>query len=235
MIDIQEITKTYFLGDVRVEALRGISMNIAEGQFVAVIGSSGSGKSTLMHILGCLDRPTNGKYYFSGRDVSKLSVDEQARIRNEQIGFVFQSFNLLPRTPAIENVELPLLYGAEKLSRSHRKDRASKALDAVGLSDRADHHPSQLSGGQQQRVAIARALLNEPDILLADEPTGNLDSRTSIDIMQTFQKLNKEQGLTIIIITHERIIAEYASRIIELADGKILSDDVTSQSSESKL
>ncbi len=224
MVRIEDLTKTYLIGEVRVEALRGVSLSIAKGDFVAVVGSSGSGKSTLMHILGCLDRPTSGKFYFAGRDVSELSADDQALIRNEQIGFVFQSFNLLPRTPAVENVELPLLYTKQRLSRAERRSRAVAALEQVGLSDRADHQPNQLSGGQQQRVAIARALMNEPDILLADEPTGNLDSRTSVDIMETFQALNAERGITIVIITHERVIAEYASRVIELADGQILSD-----------
>ena len=224
MIRIEDLTKTYHLGEVEVRALRGVSLDIASGDFVAVIGSSGSGKSTLMHILGCLDRPTSGRYWFAGQDVSGLSPDEQAAIRNERIGFVFQSFNLLPRTPAVENVELPLLYTEKPLSRRERRERASAALAAVGLADREMHHPSQLSGGQQQRVAIARALMNDPDLLLADEPTGNLDSRTSIEIMETFQRLNEERGITIVIITHERVIADYASRTIELADGQLQAD-----------
>ncbi len=224
MIRTEELTKTYALGEVSVEALRGVSVEIEAGELVAVVGASGSGKSTLMHILGCLDRPTNGKYFLSGKDVSELSSDEQARIRNQQIGFVFQSFNLLPRTPAVDNVELPLLYNAERLTRSERRDRALAALDAVGLSERAAHHPSQLSGGQQQRVAIARALMNDPRLLLADEPTGNLDTKTSVDIMTTLHALNEKRGLTIVIITHERVIAEYASRIIELSDGLITED-----------
>lgn len=224
MIVTQELTKTYTLGEVSVQALRGISLEIDDGELIAVVGSSGSGKSTLMHILGCLDRPTSGKYFLSGRDVSALSADERALIRNERIGFVFQSFNLLPRTPAVENVELPLLYSPESLSRAERRKRAESALESVGLADRAEHQPSQLSGGQQQRVAIARALMNSPDLLLADEPTGNLDSHTSLEIVETFQTLNRERGLTIVIITHERMIAEYASRIIELKDGELLTD-----------
>jgi len=224
LIRTEDLTKTYSLGEVSVEALRGVSLEIKAGELVAVVGSSGSGKSTLMHILGCLDRPTSGKYFLSGGDVSELSSDEQARIRNQQIGFVFQSFNLLPRAPAVDNVELPLLYNAERLTRAERRERAFPALDSVGLSDRALHHPSQLSGGQQQRVAIARSLMNEPNLLLADEPTGNLDSKTSVEIMKTLRTLNGERGLTIVIITHERVIAEYASRIIELSDGLIAED-----------
>jgi len=224
LIRTEELTKTYSLGEVSVAALRGVSLEIEAGELVAVVGSSGSGKSTLMHILGCLDQPTSGKYFLSGKDVSELSSDERARIRNQQIGFVFQSFNLLPRTPAVENVELPLLYNAERLTRAERHKRALAALDSVGLSDRAAHHPSQLSGGQQQRVAIARSLMNDPSLLLADEPTGNLDSKTSVDIMKTLRALNEERGLTIIIITHERVIAEYASRLIELSDGLITED-----------
>ena len=224
LIRTADLTKTYSLGEVSVEALRGVSLEIKAGELVAIVGSSGSGKSTLMHILGCLDRPTSGKYFLSGGDVSQLSSDEQARIRNQQIGFVFQSFNLLPRAPAVDNVELPLLYNAERLTRAERRERAFAALDSVGLSDRALHHPSQLSGGQQQRVAIARSLMNKPNLLLADEPTGNLDSKTSVDIMKTLRTLNGERGLTIVIITHERVIAEYASRVIELSDGLISED-----------
>lgn len=207
-----------------MEALRGVSLEIEGGEFVAVIGPSGSGKSTLMHILGCLDRPTSGRYRLGGRDVSEISPDERAALRNRQIGFVFQSFNLLPRTPAVENVELPLLYNGGKLSRGERRNRALEMLASLGLSDRALHHPNQLSGGQQQRIAIARALINSPGLLLADEPTGNLDSQTSREIMDLFRRLNAERGLTLVVITHERNIAECASRIVELRDGRVESD-----------
>jgi putative ABC transport system ATP-binding protein len=224
-ISVRELKKTYAVGEVQVEALRGVSLEIADGEFVAVIGPSGSGKSTLMHILGCLDRPTAGRYLLGGRDVSEISPDERASIRNREIGFVFQSFNLLPRTPAIENVELPLLYNGGKLSRAERRSRALEMLSSLGLSDRALHHPNQLSGGQQQRVAIARALVNSPGLLLADEPTGNLDSQTSLEIMELFRRLNAERGLTLVVITHERNIAECASRIVELRDGRVESDN----------
>ncbi|MBI4484733.1 MAG: ABC transporter ATP-binding protein, partial [Acidobacteria bacterium] len=195
------------------------------GEFVTVVGPSGSGKSTLMHILGCLDQPTSGKYLLSGRDVSRLSDDELSGIRNRQLGFVFQGFNLLARTSALENVELPLLYtNSGGISPAARRERAKAALETVGLADRADHHPNQLSGGQQQRVAIARALLNNPSILLADEPTGNLDSRTSIEVMDIFQKLKDERNITIVLITHEQQVAEYGSRIVTFRDGHIVSD-----------
>ncbi len=223
-ISVRELKKTYVVGEVQVEALRGVSLEIEDGEFVAVIGPSGSGKSTLMHILGCLDRPTSGRYLLGDEDVSAISSDERASLRNRQIGFVFQSFNLLPRTPAVENVELPLLYNGGKLSRSERRSRALDMLGSLGLSDRALHHPNQLSGGQQQRVAIARALINSPALLLADEPTGNLDSQTSREIMDLFRRLNEERGLTLVVITHERNIAECASRIVELRDGKVESD-----------
>ena len=223
-ISVRDLKKTYAVGEVQVEALRGVSLEIEDGEFVAVIGPSGSGKSTLMHILGCLDRPTSGRYLLEEKDVSEISPDERASLRNRQIGFVFQSFNLLPRTPAVENVELPLLYNGGKLSRSQRRSRALEMLASLGLSDRALHHPNQLSGGQQQRVAIARALMNSPGLLLADEPTGNLDSQTSREIMDLFRRLNQERGLTLVIITHERVIAECASRIIELRDGRVESD-----------
>jgi putative ABC transport system ATP-binding protein len=223
-ISVRDLKKTYAIGEVQVEALRGVSLEIEDGEFVAVIGPSGSGKSTLMHILGCLDRPTSGKYFLGERDVSEISPDERAALRNRQIGFVFQSFNLLPRTPAVENVELPLLYNGGKLSRSERRRRALEMLSSLGLSDRALHHPNQLSGGQQQRVAIARALVNSPGLLLADEPTGNLDSQTSREIMDLFRRLNGERGLTLVVITHERNIAECASRVVELKDGRVERD-----------
>ena len=223
-ISVRDLKKTYAVGEVEVEALRGVSLEIEDGEFVAVIGPSGSGKSTLMHILGCLDRPTSGRYLLGEKDVSEISPDERASLRSRQIGFVFQSFNLLPRTPAVENVELPLLYNGGTLSRSQRRSRALEMLASLGLSDRALHHPNQLSGGQQQRVAIARALINSPGLLLADEPTGNLDSQTSREIMELFRRLNQERGLTLVIITHERNIAECASRIVELRDGTVESD-----------
>jgi putative ABC transport system ATP-binding protein len=223
-IEVRDLRKTYAVGEVQVEALRGVSLEIEDGEFVAVIGPSGSGKSTLMHILGCLDRPTSGRYFLGDRDVSAISPDERASLRNRQIGFVFQSFNLLPRTPAVENVELPLLYNGGKLSRSERRRRALDMLASLGLSDRALHHPNQLSGGQQQRVAIARALVNSPGLLLADEPTGNLDSQTSGEIMDLFRRLNVERGLTLVLITHERDIARCATRIVELKDGRVESD-----------
>jgi putative ABC transport system ATP-binding protein len=225
-ISVRELTKTYTVGEVQVQALNGVSLDIEGGEFVAVVGPSGSGKSTFMHILGCLDRPSSGRYLLGDQDVSSLTPDERAAIRNRSIGFVFQSFNLLPRTPAVENVELPLLYNGEKLSRAERRKRALELLASLGLADRALHHPNQLSGGQQQRVAIARALVNNPGLLLADEPTGNLDSGTSIEIMDLFQKLNAERGLTLVVITHERSIAEYASRVVEFKDGRITSDEL---------
>jgi putative ABC transport system ATP-binding protein len=224
LIRIKELVKTYQVGDVAVRALRGVTLDVDAGEFVAVVGPSGSGKSTFMHILGCLDQPTSGEYWLEDRDVSRLNDDELSAIRNRQIGFVFQGFNLLARTSALENVELPLLYGPGKVSVADRRRRARAALDAVGLADRADHHPNQLSGGQQQRVAIARALLNNPSILFADEPTGNLDSRTSVEVMDIFQRLKDERGITIVLITHEQQVAEYGSRIITFKDGQIVSD-----------
>ncbi len=224
LIQIDDLSKTYVVGDVKVFALRKVSLEIAAGEFVTIVGPSGSGKSTFMHILGCLDKPTSGNYVLNGRDVSKLSSDELAHVRNSTIGFVFQSFNLLPRTSAIENVELPLLYNGSKCAASERREKALTALSAVGLADRAHHHPNQLSGGQQQRVAIARALMTEPPVLLADEPTGNLDTRTSIEVMEIFQQLQRDRGITVIVITHEHQIAEYGTRIIGFRDGRIVSD-----------
>src|SRR5271154_896899 len=221
-IRLDGVHKTYDLGEIQVHALRGVSMEIHPGEFVAVMGSSGSGKSTLMNILGCLDKPTRGHYFLDGKDVSGLTKSELAKIRSRKIGFVFQQFNLLSRTSALENVELPTIYAGVAIE--ERERRAEEALKRVGLSDRAGHFPSQLSGGQQQRVAIARALVNNPSLLLADEPTGNLDSRTSVEIMDIFQKLNEEQGLTVVIVTHEPDIAQYAKRALEFRDGKMRRD-----------
>ena len=225
VISVSDLTKVYRMGDVEVRALRGVSLSIEAGQFVSVIGPSGSGKSTFMHILGCLDRPTSGQYILDGHDVSRLSRDQLAEARNQRIGFVFQGFNLLARTSALDNVELPLLYRSGIRS-SDRRERAREMLKTVGLGDRMNHHPNQLSGGQQQRVAIARSLINQPSIVLADEPTGNLDTRTSIEIMDIFQRLNQENGITIILITHEHDIAEYGPRIIRFRDGTVVSDQI---------
>jgi len=224
LISLQGLTKTYTVGEVAVHALRGVSLDIDAGEFTSIVGPSGSGKSTCMHILGCLDRPTTGRYLLEGRDVSQLTRDELARVRNHKIGFVFQSFNLLPRTSALENVELPMLYTGAKVSPAERHKRARAALASVGLENRMDHFPNQLSGGQQQRVAIARALMTEPPILLADEPTGNLDSRTSVEVMEIFQRLRMERGITIILITHDHDIAEYGSRVVSFKDGQVVSD-----------
>lgn len=224
LVSVCDLTKTYVVGEVKVHALRGITLDLQAGEFVAATGPSGSGKSTLMHILGCLDRPTSGRYLLEGGDVSKLNRDELAALRNKKIGFVFQGFNLLARTTALDNVELPLLYNGSAGQGPRRRQRARAALEAVGLSDRAHHYPNQLSGGQQQRVAIARALINEPSLLLADEPTGSLDSRTSIEVMGIFQRLNRDRGLTILVITHEQDISEYAGRVISFLDGRIVGD-----------
>jgi len=221
-IRIENLTKVYTLGDVAVRALDGVSLTIDRGSFVTIMGPSGSGKSTFMNILGCLDRPTSGSYSLDGEDVGDLDRDQLADIRNRKIGFVFQQFNLLARTTALENVELPLLYSAEGVDPGH--ERAMNALRIVGLADRADHRPNQLSGGQQQRVAIARSLINNPRIILADEPTGALDSRTSVEIMAIFQRLNREQEISIIVVTHEPDIAQYGQRIITFKDGRIVSD-----------
>jgi putative ABC transport system ATP-binding protein len=222
VIRVEDLHKVYDLGETKVHALRGVSLEITRGEFVAVMGSSGSGKSTMMNILGCLDKPTSGHYYLEGVDVTTFSKRELAAIRNRRIGFVFQGFNLLARTTALENTELPTLYA--RIPPEERARRAREALQMVGLGQREDHFPSQLSGGQQQRVAIARALVNKPSILLADEPTGNLDSKTSVEVMEIFQKLNDEQGLTIVIVTHEPDIAQYTKRQIVFRDGKVRSD-----------
>ena len=214
------------MGDVEVHALRGVTLDVEAGEFVSVIGPSGSGKSTFMHVLGCLDRPSAGHYLLDGRDVSRLSRDELAAVRNKKIGFVFQGFNLLARTSALDNVELPLLYGGKGMRVAERHRRARDMLAAVGLTDRMNHLPNQLSGGQQQRVAIARALINQPAMLLADEPTGNLDSRTSVEVMEIFQRLNTESGITVLLITHEHDIAEYGNRIVRFRDGKIIANEI---------
>jgi putative ABC transport system ATP-binding protein len=227
VVKLTDVHKTYRTGDVEVYAVRGVSLEIQSGEFVALMGASGSGKSTLMNILGCLDRPTSGRYLLDDADVSVLDRDQLADIRNHKLGFVFQSFNLLPRTSARENVELPLLYGVHRLTKAQLREKADSVLASVGLAGREDHHPSQLSGGQQQRVAIARALVNDPEVVLADEPTGNLDSRTSVEIMGIFQQLN-QRGITIIMVTHEQDIAAYARRNVVMRDGLILKDfDVT--------
>ena len=223
VIRVEELHKYYDLGEQKVHALRGVTVSISRGEFVAIMGASGSGKSTFMNILGCLDKPTQGRYILDGTDVSELSKRDLAVIRNRRIGFVFQGFNLLSRTTAMENVELPTMYS--RVDRVERERRAKESLELVGLGNRMDHFPSQLSGGQQQRVAIARALVNRPSILLADEPTGNLDSRTSVEIMQIFQELN-DKGLTIVLVTHEHDIAQYAKRSIIFRDGKIRRDEV---------
>jgi len=224
VIAVKNLVKTYVVGEVEVKALRGVNLEVRQGEFLAVTGPSGSGKSTFMHIVGCLDRPTSGQYILDGQDVSTMSKDALAAVRNKKIGFVFQGFNLLSRTSALDNVELPLLYGGNGLRTADRHQRALEMLELVGLGNRADHHPNQLSGGQQQRVAIARALINRPSILLADEPTGNLDTRTSIEVMGIFQRLNRERGITIVLITHELDIAEYGTRTVSFRDGQVVAD-----------
>jgi putative ABC transport system ATP-binding protein len=222
VIQLDHIHKTYSMGDVDVHALRGVSLTIREGEFVAIMGASGSGKSTTMNIIGCLDRPTRGTYILDGEDVSEMSKDERADIRCRKIGFVFQGFNLLSRTSALENVELPMLYLGVDTTQRHQ--RAKEALAAVGLAGREQNHPNQLSGGQQQRVAVARSLVNNPALILADEPTGNLDSRTSVEVMEVFQRLNRERGITLVLVTHEPDIAQYAQRVVVFKDGKIKKD-----------
>ncbi len=223
VIAVRDLVKTYDLGEMQVRALRGVTLDVMAGEFVALTGPSGSGKSTFMHLAGCLDRATSGQYLLNGQEVSSLPKRALSRVRNVDLGFVFQGFNLLPRTSAIDNVELPLLY-AGHVGAKARRERAAEALRAVGLGERLGHHPNQLSGGQQQRVAIARALVNNPTLLLADEPTGNLDTRTSIEVMDLFQRLNIERGLTIVLVTHEPDIAEYGTRIIAFRDGRVRSD-----------
>src|ERR1700693_2166669 len=232
VIRLENVFKTYDLGEIQVQALRGISLEVRQGEFVAVMGPSGSGKSTIMNILGCLDRPTKGRYFLDGVDVSGMTKTELARIRNRKLGFVFQQFNLLSRTSALENVELPTVYAG--VSPEERAKRAMEALTRVGPADRAGHHPSQLSGGQQQRVAIARGLVNRPSILLADEPTGNLDSRTSVEIMEILQTLNNEQGLTIILVTHEADISQFAKRTLLFRDGKLKRDSLVQDRLEAR-
>jgi putative ABC transport system ATP-binding protein len=226
-VRLNDVSKTYHTGEVEVHAVRGVSIEIGQGEFVALMGSSGSGKSTLMNILGCLDRPTAGRYFLDGEDVSSLSRDELADVRNRKLGFVFQNFNLLSRTSALENVELPLLYSEISLTSAQLREKAEQVLASVGLDGRGDHTPSQLSGGQQQRVAIARALINDPEVILADEPTGNLDSRTSVEVMEIFQALNNK-GITVIMVTHEPDIASYARRNIIMKDG-LVKDDILVQ------
>ena len=221
LIELQEICKTYHMGDIDVPVLKGVTLQVVRGELVALMGASGSGKSTLMNLLGCLDRPTSGRYWLEGQEVSRLSPDERALMRNGKLGFVFQNFNLLPRTSALDNVAMPLTYAAEDLSERQARERAEEMLTRVGLADRLDHEPSQLSGGQQQRVAIARALINRPSILFADEPTGNLDSTTSEEILQMFEQLNVRDGLTIMLVTHDANVARHARRTIHIHDGLI--------------
>ncbi len=233
VVHLQDIHKTYDSGEVAVHAVRGVSIEIHGGEFLAIMGASGSGKSTLMNLIGCLDRPTRGTYLLDGIDASGLERDELADIRNHKLGFVFQGFNLLSRTTALENVELPMLYGRHHVTRREMRDRALRALEIVGLGNRADHFPSQLSGGQQQRVAIARALVNEPRVLLADEPTGNLDSRTSVEVMGVFQQLN-DSGITILMVTHELDIAHYCKRNLVMRDGRVVSDTAVTNRLEAR-
>jgi putative ABC transport system ATP-binding protein len=232
VIEVTGLTKDYRVGDHVVHALRGLSLEVGAGEFVAVMGPSGSGKSTFMNLIGCLDRPTAGRYLLQGRDIAGLSRDELAVVRNRKIGFVFQGFNLLPRQSAIDNVELPMLYAGR--SARERRERARAKLEMVGLGGRLDHHPAQLSGGQQQRVAIARALVNEPVLILADEPTGNLDTRTSVEVMAQFQALNRT-GITVLLVTHEEDIARYASRILGFRDGRLIRDEAVTDPTDAKV
>jgi putative ABC transport system ATP-binding protein len=224
IVKLDSFSKTYYTGEFEVHAVRGVSLEIMPGEFVAIMGASGSGKSTMMNTIGCLDRPTGGRYLLDGVDIGELDRDELADLRNQKIGFVFQGFNLLSRTTALENVELPMIYARPPIPGSEQRERAWRALEMVGLGERADHHPSQLSGGQQQRVAIARSLVNEPKLLLADEPTGNLDTQTSIEIMGVFQDLNRK-GMTIVMVTHELDIASYTQRMVVMRDGRIVKDE----------
>ena len=228
VIKLEEFRKTYRNGSLEVHAVRGVTLGIRPGEFVAIMGASGSGKSTMMNTIGCLDRPTSGRYLLDGVNIGDLDRDELADLRNQKLGFVFQGFNLLSRTSALENVELPMLYARPSIPPRQQHERAMKALDMVGLSERADHHPNQLSGGQQQRVAIARALVNQPKVLLADEPTGNLDSRTGIEIMGVFQALN-DQGITVVMVTHELDIAQFARRTVIMRDGQVVNDKQVAQ------
>ena len=233
LIDVREITKVYHMGTVDVHALRGVSMQVGAGELLSIMGPSGSGKSTMMNVLGCLDQPTSGEYYLDGVDVGALDDDAQADIRNQKIGFVFQTFNLLPRTTALENVELPLIYQRDGFMRSmnarERRERARQSLEQVGLGDRIHHHPNELSGGERQRVAIARALAMQPAIILADEPTGNLDSRSGAEIVGIFQELNRETGITVVFVTHDPNIAQHTERIVRLHDGRVVSDEPVAQ------
>lgn len=233
LIELHDIHKTYHLGEIDVPVLKGVSLNVARGELVALMGASGSGKSTLMNIIGCLDRPTSGRYWLDGEDVSQLSADGRAHVRNRKVGFVFQSFNLLARTSALENVVMPLTYTAEDISDKDAQRRAVELLKRVGLGDRLDHEPAQLSGGQQQRVAIARALINQPPVLLADEPTGNLDSRTSREVLEMFQQLNREEGITIVLVTHDPEVARHAERVIRIRDG-VISDSAAAEDETSE-